>query len=362
MTSLLPAHSDPTAASFPVPSAPTISPAHAALLSATAVLHAALLPSSSPSSPSPATLLAQLHTLLHVITNPLQQRDVAKYRALPLSNAKFRERVLSLEGAKGVILACGFEEVEGGDVLILSDDRYDAALLEEARLLLEEEVAFVTSMMQPQQRGGGVDEVATVDTIVDHPLYQSKRTWREESRAGRVVRAPPLRVATPRLSRDQLAAVAEHRIKPKSTPAPTLPAGAASREVRRGRQMRLEDVRRRRAEVEAMRKDAKEQWLSTRQGRRRVITVDDLERMRLEELEQKARLGTGMSDEELVEIGKEATRLTNEFRKEQGERGEVVWNAAMAEIGWKHSKVSALQLNAPPCTAHPSSLCLHPPD
>ena len=344
MTSLLPAHSDSSTPPFPVPSAPPIPPTHSPLLSAMSSLHSSLLSSPIP----PPTLLSHLHSLSHVLTNPLHHPSVPKYRTLPLSNAKFHEKVLSLPAAKAVILACGWQEVEGGDMLLLTDDLYEPALLEEGRRLLEEEVAFVTAMLPPQQGsaiggregGGGGTDVMTVDTIVDHPLYQSKRTWREESKAGRTQRAPPLRTATPRLSRDQLAAIAEHRVHPKSTPPPSLPPGAASREVRRGRQMRLEDVRRRRAEVEAMRRDKKEEWMSTRQGRKRVITVDDLERMRLEELEQRARFGTGMSDELLVEIGKEAMRLTNEFRKEQGERSEVVWHAAMADIGWKHSKVN----------------------
>ena len=333
MTSLLPAHSD--SATFPVPSAPLISSQHATLLSAVATVHGGLLSSASP----PTVLQSHLHSLLRVISNPIQHPSVQKYRVLPLNNPKFNEKVLSLQGAKAVLLAIGFVSITGEageSLLILGDAKFDLVLLQEAQRLIEGELSFVSSLIPPPQPHA--QERRVLESVVDHPIYQSKRAWRDESRSGPMVRTDPILVPTPRLSREQLAAVAEHRIKPSTTLPPSLPAGAASTEVRRGRQMRLEDVRRRRREMEDMRKEKKEKWQNTTQGRRRVITVDDLDRMRLEEVEQRARLGLGMSDEELIEIGKEATRLTNEFRKEQGVYGEVLWHAELAEIGWKHSK------------------------
>lgn len=44
------------------------------------------------------------------------------------------------------------------------------------------------------------------------------------------------------------------------------------------------------------------------------------------------------TDEQYEVIGREAVRLTNEFRLQQGLHTEVVWSDRVAEIGWKHSK------------------------
>ena len=347
MTSLLPAHSSSEEPAIPVPSAPVISNEHAALLSASAALHGAVLASSS----EPSSLLVQLRALLRVVSNPLEQPAVQKYRMLPLSNPRFMERVLALAESRGFIEAVGFRELAGEALLILSDERYDPALLHEAKLLVEEEIAFVSSMQDAAPpavaavKRGREQQTSTERfkrpapaSITDDPLYKTKREWQEESKSGTVVRAAPLPTRPTKLTRDQMAAITEHRLHPTSAPAPALPPGVPAGGVRRGRQMQLDAMRRRRAEMEAMRRDKKGEWLNTPTGRRRVITLDDLEAMRQEEVEQRARLGLGMSDAELVAIGKEATRLTNDFRRQQGVTPDVVWNPAMAEIGWKHSK------------------------
>ena len=131
---------------------------------------------------------------------------------------------------------------------------------------------------------------------------------------------------TPRLSREQLAALAEHRLHPKSAahPAPSLPTGSS--EVQRGRQMRLEDVRRRRDEMQLMRRERAEKWRTTAQGRHRVITLDDLERMRREEVEQPAAARHRHGQRGGIPRHRQGGgRLTNVFRREQGREPDVEW-------------------------------------
>ena len=360
MTSLLPATSG-----LPEPSAPFVSPEHAALISAFADVHGGILgattsfPSSLSSTSSPASatatatatatgaaaapqLLRSLNALLHVITNVLQSPTVEKYRILPLSNPNFQSKVLSLHGSKAALTALGFVEVDGSDVMVMSEERCSRELLEEGRQRVEDEIAFVSALLLATPAVPASTRLSSpytrYDTITDNPLYRSKRDWKSDSDRPLhfpLAPTPP----TPRLSRDQLAALAEHRLRPKSTPAPTLPPGAGG-EARKGRVMRLEAMRARRAEVEAMRRDKRDQhWRTTAAGRKRVLTLDDVAAMRKEELESKARMLGGMSTDELYNvIGKEATRLTNDFRREQGLRTEVVWSDKDAEIGWKHSK------------------------
>ena len=345
MTSLVPATSG-----LPQPSAPSVSPQHFALMSAFADIHGGILAATTPypSSPSIASpsvdaapqLLRSLNALLHVATNVLQSPTVEKYRILPLSNPNFQSKVLSLHGSKAALSAMGFVEVEGSDVMVMSEDKFDQQLLEAAVSHIEDELAYV-SALQPAKPNVPISTKASspytrYDTIVDNPLYKSKRDWKQDS-------DKPLHfplVATPRLSRDQLAALAEHRLRPKTTPAPSLPPGAGG-EARQGRVMRLEAMRQRRAEVEAMRRDKRDQhWRTTAAGRKRTFTLDDIARMRKEELDSKARIMGGMStNEQYAVIGKEAVRLTNEFRRAQGLHSEVEWNDRVAEIGWKHSKL-----------------------
>ena len=348
MTSLVPATSG-----LPEPSAPTVSHEHFSLMSAFADLHGGILaattpyPSAQPSASSTSTavaaapqLLRSLTALLHVITNVIESPSVEKYRILPLSNPNFQSKVLSLHGSKAALSALGFVEVEGSDVMVMSEERFDRQLLEEGKRYVEEEIAFVSALLPAAPSVPASTRASSpytrYDSIVDNPLYKSKRDWKQDK--DRPLHFPL--TPTPRLSRDQLAALAEHRLRPKTTPAPTLPPGAGG-EAKQGRVMRLEAMRRRRAEVEAMRRDKRDQhWRTTAAGRKRTFTLDDIARMRKEELESKARMIGGMNtDSDYAIIGQEATRLTNEFRRQQGLTTEVVWSDRVAEIGWKHSKL-----------------------
>ena len=227
--------------------------------------------------------------------------------------------------------------------MVMSEERFDRQLLEEGKHCVEDEIAFLSSLPQANQPAVPASTKASspyarYNSITDNPLYKSKRDWKQDSdKPLHFPLAPP--IPTPRLSRDQLAALAEHRLHPTSTPPPTLPPGSGGA-ARQGRVMRLEAMRRRRAEVEAMRREARDRhWSTTAAGRKRTFTLDDIARMRKEELDSKARMLGGMKTDEMYDvIGKEATRLTNEFRREQGLYTEVVWNDRVAEIGWKHSK------------------------
>ena len=348
MTSLVPATSG-----LPEPSAPTrttytryalmsaFAEIHGGILAVTAPYPSSLLTTSITAAASAAIpqLLRSLTALLHVITNVLQSPTVEKYRVLPLSNPAFQSKVLSLHGSKAALTALGFVEVEGSDVMVMSEERLDRQLLEEGQRHVEDEIAFVTAL-QPATPAVPASTKASspytrYDTVTENPLYKSKRDWKQDS--DRPLHFPL--TPTPRLSRDQLAALAEHRLRPKSTPAPTLQPSQGG-EARQGRVMRLEAMRRRRAEVEAMRRDKRDQhWRTTAVGRKRTFTLDDIARMRKEELDSKARMLGGMStDEQYVVIGKEAVRLTNEFRRREGLHTEVEWSDRDAEIGWKHSK------------------------
>eukprot|EP00484_Ammonia_sp_Unknown_P027153 CAMPEP_0197047308 /NCGR_PEP_ID=MMETSP1384-20130603/22829_1 /TAXON_ID=29189 /ORGANISM="Ammonia sp." /LENGTH=567 /DNA_ID=CAMNT_0042479213 /DNA_START=72 /DNA_END=1775 /DNA_ORIENTATION=- len=76
-------------------------------------------------------------------------------------------------------------------------------------------------------------------------------------------------------------------------------------------------------------------WLNSRQARKRIFTMSDLEQLSKEEFDRKARGPKTTS--ELDEIGKEALRLSNEFRKSQG-LPPCQWHQALCDIGKVHSK------------------------
>jgi len=280
-----------------------------------------------------------LQTLSRIIDNLLSHPTTEKYRVLPLTNEAFKTKVLSVKGSLEVLKSLGFIEIEGGNILMIEGENIE--ILNFSRSLIEQKMTEIQIHL-PQspptnetQKGVGklIPSTRNFHSIDENPLYQNKRDWKPNPAAA-VTQKPAVR-----LTREQLAAVAEHRLNPSSTPSPSLPASSSTINQRRGRVMNLHSQSRYRRELELMRQEKKNQWSNTSVGRKRVITISDLEEMRKSELDAHAKFGTGMlSDDAYVEIGKEALKLTNEFRASEGINEEIHWHQQVAEIGWIHSR------------------------
>merc|ERR1712176_573105 len=76
-------------------------------------------------------------------------------------------------------------------------------------------------------------------------------------------------------------------------------------------------------------------WINSRKARKRIFTMRDIEQLRKQEFDRKAK-GPKTSDE-MDQIGKEALKLTNEFRKQNGLEP-CKWHQSLCDIGKVHSK------------------------
>ena len=76
-------------------------------------------------------------------------------------------------------------------------------------------------------------------------------------------------------------------------------------------------------------------WLNSRKARKRIFTLRDIEQLRKEEFDQKAK--GPKTNNELDEIGKQALKLTNEFRKSNN-LPPCKWHQSLCDIGKVHSK------------------------
>ena len=57
--------------------------------------------------------------ILVTLLSNLAKEDTAKFRRINLQNAKIKAAIADVAGAKEVLLACGFEAVEGGAALLM---------------------------------------------------------------------------------------------------------------------------------------------------------------------------------------------------------------------------------------------------
>eukprot|EP00483_Globobulimina_turgida_P001941 UN01943 len=90
-----------------------------------------------------------------------------------------------------------------------------------------------------------------------------------------------------------------------------------------------------RNELKKIAKKKHKKWLNSRKARKRIFTMRDIEELRKEDFDRKAR---GPKDSnEMDEIGKKALELTNEFRKANG-LSALKWHQSLCDIGKIHSK------------------------
>ena len=81
-----------------------------------------------------------LKTLLAYLKNPIEKPDEAKFRTIKTDNKVFKTRVKPFIGAKQLLMACGFQENEGGTALVLADDA-PTAILAETKSKIEKAIA-----------------------------------------------------------------------------------------------------------------------------------------------------------------------------------------------------------------------------
>ncbi|CAL5214096.1 unnamed protein product [Lathyrus oleraceus] len=71
-------------------------------------------------------------TLLTYVGNVARNPDEEKFRKIRLSNAAFQERVGALKGGIEFLEICGFEKIDGGEVLFLPRDKVEIPVLNSA--------------------------------------------------------------------------------------------------------------------------------------------------------------------------------------------------------------------------------------
>ncbi len=268
-----------------------------------------------------ATVSSINEVAIGMLSRVLDHPSEDKYRLVQTNNAFFHNKVGKWRGGLELMCALGFVEADG--LLMLSEQNM---VLLGARLhLLRSNLADLQRVRQREQEADArmreQEQASSIPTAVCAPAP-----------------GPGKRV----VSRDVVADAAERRIK-------NLPAPVGNSQPVRGagidNWLQSAGLRKQIADIRAKKHD---KYRATAMGRKRVWTVDDLAAKVQEDRRAVANFGGGSSSsdkrfvtladgEDPTAIGKEALRLTNEFRKAH-KLPALAWHQKIADIGAIHSK------------------------
>jgi uncharacterized protein YkwD len=247
--------------------------------------------------------------------NVLDHPEEQKYRCIAISKPAFTTKLTEiLPSAIDVLVSTGWTYVTDPETkkatLILTPENYNKGTFRYVKQNIKQ-------LMEDLR-----------EVVTDNPIYQKKPSSSSSSQNKNKIQVVAIPQPTQRLSREELAIRAEQRLQGQLV----IPADAST--VRRGRVMNLEQYRRIRDEINAMRHDKHVQAMK---GRKRFFTLTDINAMQKQAYEVKAKFGNNAGiDPEWVEIGKQALQFTNEFRAQHGLPA-LQWHQSLCEIGYVHS-------------------------
>mmetsp|Transcript_30658 Transcript_30658/g.51885 ORF Transcript_30658/g.51885 Transcript_30658/m.51885 type:complete len:602 (+) Transcript_30658:47-1852(+) len=275
-----------------------------------------------------------------------------KFRRVPLSE-KVSRKLSFLEGSLELCSSIGFNLIsadQGKQYLFLPDDSLNLKVLKYAVDLFKAASVSQTASSSHSppngaERGntpttsGSSSSSSSGGTAVKpgEGIYsRSKKSVKVSKSLREKLRTQKRKAETeasfrkPRLTKSQMADLVQKRLS--GTPPEHPPKGGGR--IRKGKMTDFDKSRRLQNSIAQMRASKNRQWRNTKMGRKRVYTVSDLEKMAAER--QKAVSNFG-NKHELDKIGKEALKLTNEFRAKHG-KPPLDWHQALCDIGRVHSK------------------------
>lgn len=242
--------------------------------------------------------------VLHkIVSNILEEPRQEKFRVLHLANPSLQSKVFSvIPNAHLFLQELGF--------CLLSDSGQDSLVLydREAHLTVLNEIShLLANLLNPA--------VVNVTTPVVHKTA-----------------FPPAPAPNPALtSRERLAQSVERRLRGEVV---------TEGRIRAGHVTDFQASSKLQAQIANVRKEKHRKWYTSAGGRKRVFSVADLESLRSKDLETRGKfVGTANKSggSEMVKIGQEALKLTNEFRAKHSLPA-LVWNQTLCDIGYEHSR------------------------
>ena len=270
--------------------------------------------------------------LLRVVENVYSSPNNPRFRRIPLGT-KVSERLALLDGATDLCSALGFQRIEATEpgmkpFLLLSEP--NQTVLGTALPLLRRALRMCSRPNPGDKRPA--DKAG--QGIYSRQIRPS-RSGKRKADSSTTRRAPP----PTRISRERMAELVSQRLSGGGSAAAPGAAGGSknpggSPGVTRGRIADLNKIRNVKAQIREIRAAKNRQWRNTRAGRKRFLTIRDLEGMA--ESRQKAVTNFG-NKMELDKVGKQALEFTNQFRKKHG-KPPLQWHQALCDIGRVHSK------------------------
>jgi uncharacterized protein YkwD len=238
-----------------------------------------------------------LKTIIHCLSNIMENPSDEKFRTLRLSNEAFRERVGRFSGAIDFLVTIGFAKDFSGDVLVLGPN-FDEEVFSITLALLREELERIETKAAVLQRSGKPLGGQTIQEIRAEKKKKAnvfrRRTQNELKelhleRLRRVRQANTVKLPTSKPTKTDKGG---KTVVPDEEPPSLFPPG------------------------------------------KREFNLRDIEELRKHDILEAARKGT--KSEFLDRLGQDALRWTNEFRKEHG-LNELYWHQGLADIGKVHS-------------------------
>ena len=261
-----------------------------------------------------------------------------KYRRLRESNKAFQRKIAHIEGGKLLLALCGWDHIEDGadtnnDGMYIFNSSLTTSwiqmVVEFMAFYVEQEFAANLKAEKPMKSNESIN--TEIPIITDFP---KKRLFPKNVKTGKPQRKMP---KIQRLSPSELR---EQRLKNlgnvQAANYGTI-SGQNGKSIRGPIADKIMDLNapNLRNELKQIGKRKHRKWINSRKSRKRIFTMQDIEALRKQEFERKAK-GPPTKDA-MDRIGKEALELTNVFRKEQG-LPPLKWHQALCDIGKVHSK------------------------
>eukprot|EP01083_Nonionella_stella_P188024 692204_1 len=269
--------------------------------------------------------IRMIHKLMH---NIHKSPTIDKYRCIRESNKAFQKKIAHIQGSNLLLTMCGWDHIgntnhNSNDGMYIFNSALNTSWIEMVARFLSFYIEQETQHNKTQQN--------SFDIITE---FRRKKLKPKNVKLGKKTRVFP---KINRLSKQQLR---EKRLRNLGN----VEDEHYGTVVNNGNSNTIGPIAdgimdlnapNLRNELMQIAKKKHRKWINSRKARQRVFTMKDIERLRKEEFDRKAK-GPKVSNA-LDVIGKEALKWTNEFRKQHG-LSELKWHQDLCNIGRVHSQ------------------------
>jgi len=255
------------------------------------------------------TILACVNTCKKCLTNILKNPANDKFRMIKRDHPMVQSKILSVPGGLEFFEMVGWTDSDG--LLLFSNG----------------DVAEIFNISQSLEN--------LVETFtVEKEQEQAKLLVEAKAVGGKGKRKAPVLATSPSKKKLTAEEVRERRLAALSEGTTKVDSNYQGRGPRAGRKYKP-GKKNFKQDLKHLRKSKARKWSNQRGRRKRVFTMNDIAELTTQDKDYASK-GLERNDF-LNNIGKEALRLTNEFRAEQGLQP-LLWSQPMADVGLVHSR------------------------